>query len=155
MTSSICEYCEEIIFDEDQPHVCSERIEFEINQMFYTNNQVPTGQNMRNFVREHLFSEPSGTSPPMTMSMGMGIGMGTQTPKHDAEVFNIYFHKIQCASNIECPICMEHVRNSVKLRACTHIYCRKCIINWICLCKCLKITCPMCKVEIGSGFNTG
>jgi hypothetical protein len=149
MSTFWCVYCEELVFDEDGPHVCAERIEVEINQMFYTNTQVPSGTNMRRFVREHFFSEPSGRSPPIISHM-----RSNNTPdKHDKMFFNIYFNDIpECPIQEcpipECPICIDNVKEPVQLRVCKHIFCKKCIINWICMCKNINVTCPMCKKEM-------
>lgn len=144
MSTFWCVYCEELVFDEDGPHVCAERIEVEINQMFYTNTQVPSGTNMRRFVREHFFSEPSGRSPPVMSH----ISNNCTPDKHDKLLFNIYFNDIDGPCNQECPICIDNVKDPVHLRVCKHIFCKKCIVNWISICKQINVTCPMCKKEM-------
>ena len=47
----------------------------------------------------------------------------------------------------ECSICLEEITNIMKLRICSHTFCKTCIIEWFMLCKMSNINpyCPLCK----------
>ena len=46
-------------------------------------------------------------------------------------------------SGIECPICIEPIKNPLKLEKCSHYFCNKCISQWMYKNK----TCPCCRSQ--------
>jgi hypothetical protein len=48
--------------------------------------------------------------------------------------------------NTDCSICLENVKDSVKLSNCGHIFCRECISQWVLT----KKTCPNCRTVVSS-----
>lgn len=119
--------------------------------MIYRNSQVPSGHNMRQFVRDHFFVDP-----PEREEARVHIPMIAHTPiSQDRGIKNPdrFLAGVQQGGSIdlECPVCMEQAMDARDLRklSCKHVFCYTCIKRWLAV----KGECPLCKrdcMPIGS-----
>tara|TARA_B110000238_G_C16018497_1_gene392122 strand:- start:391 stop:861 length:471 start_codon:yes stop_codon:yes gene_type:complete len=78
------------------------------------------------------------------------------TPISTSIKMNDKYYCYECSKNLchnsnECPICLEHIENSISTK-CSHNFCLKCIIHWIKIDNkdnvLFSAVCPVCKETI-------
>lgn len=123
--------------------VCEENERMrELSNLIYHNSQIPSGNNLRSFVREHFHIERRigiggvrGDSPPYTPLASIKI------QKDRSHCYN----QIENIKGFECPVCIEEVQEGDLriLKKCKHMFCSFCIEKWFST----KSTCPLCRKE--------
>lgn len=154
-----CNFCQEnIYFDEYEQHNQECEDNFRCSTYFSRNNQVPTGQNIRSFIRNTFNTRriwyddqnlPNTTfieiTPPSTPVLG-------SSPVNDISINQamvVVTDLINIDNTSECSICIEllsskNKKNIVSLVQCGHKFCRQCITKWLRS----NNNCPLCKAVL-------
>jgi hypothetical protein len=140
----MCEICNIAVNIDDftvHTRICEENERLrQLSHLVYHNSQIPSGNNLRTFVRDHFHIDHDrdrirGDSPPFTPMSNMRIIKDRST----------CYGKFDDVQGFECPICIEEVKEGDLriLKKCKHKFCSFCIEKWFSN----RSTCPICRKE--------